>query len=215
MKYFLSCLLALTILTSSQAQCGPRVQEVVTAVGDKFDASKAYSVDFIIGMNYVGEPATEQKGRITVQGNRFFLKMKDQQFVSDGQTLWIYMPEEKEVQILNVADQAEWSNLSPISLLQQYCSNDFMSRSLGLTMEDSKEVEHLEFTPVDKDQDVFKVRISYDQNSKEVSRIKTFNKDGSRITIDANKYQYDITTTASVFTLDTEKLEGVHIEDLR
>lgn len=205
----------LLLQTTLSAQCTGEVKRIFNQINEKVDQETAYQIDFELQMEYVGEPTTTQRGKLSVQDKKFRLTLNDQEYISDGNSLWIHLKSDKEIQIFNLDDNTEWANLSPIQLLQHYCSNDYVSRSLGATVEDQKEVIHIEFAPNDKDQDIFKVRISYDEKNNEISRIKTFNRDGSRITLQANNYQFKKLSDTNYFTLDLADHPKAHVEDMR
>jgi len=207
--------LGLVTSTASFSQCTGEVKTIFDKINEKATDNSAYQIDFELQTEYVGEPSSSQRGKLTVQDKKFRLSMRDQEYISDGTSLWIHLKSDKEIQIFDLDDNSEWASLSPIQLLQQYCSDDYFSRSLGVTLEDQKEVIHVEFSPNDKDQDIFKVRISYDDAKSEITRMKTFNKDGSRITLNADNYRFDISESASFFTLETSSFPDAHIEDMR
>jgi outer membrane lipoprotein-sorting protein len=147
--------------------------------------------------------------------NKFKLELPEQSYISDGSILWIIFSDEKEMQIMSIEDGLGTANLSPIQVLQHYCSNDFLSHNMGPNLEDGRQVEHLEFTPHDKNEDLFKIRISYDADKKEIYKVKSFNKDGSRMTLIANNYNFTPSVSSSTFQCNTADFDDYHIEDLR
>ena len=197
------------------AQCDPYIESVVNDIEEQINVNKAYQINFQLELSYVGETPQLQKGVITVSENKFRLQLPDQTYISDGQNLWILFQEEKELQIMGLEDGLGTANLSPIQVLLHYCSEDYLSRNLGKTMEDEREVEHLEFSPHDKSDDMFKVRISYDSAKKEIYRVKSFNKDGSRMILTAGSYNFSPRVNDDTFVCDEKEYSDYHIEDLR
>ena len=171
-------------------------------------------VDFELDLAYVGETSQIQKGQLKIMGSNFHLSLPDQKMICDGKALYIILSDAKEVQILPLGDEG-MTKLSPVDLLNQYCGNDFLSALQGKAKEDGKEVLHLEFTPVDKTEDLFKVRVSYLESQNEIYRIKTFSKDGSRMTLTATNYNFTESLPSHLFTFDEIQYQKYNIEDLR
>lgn len=215
MKKIIHLLFLSWVAFSIQAQCDPEVSKIVDQLQSKIDQQPAYEIDFSIEMNYVGEPASVQKGKMQIQEDQFKLVLQDQSIISNGKDLWIYLPTEKEVQILSLSDQSELKDLSPIHLLQVYCSEDYLSHSLGSSIVNGKNVEQIEFTPKDKSEEMFKVRVHFDPKKKEITEVKTFNKDGSRITILAENYDFHTTFASNHFNFSVQDHPGIHVEDMR
>ena len=214
-KMIISSIVSIMLFTSAMAQCPPEIQSIVREVQSQLDRTQAYRVDFSLEQSFVGESSSLQKGNLLVNGKRFRLELTDQSFVSDGKDLWIVIPSAKEVQIMSLDEETGLGSLSPIDILEQYCEDDFLSRSLGTNTEDGRQVEQLEFTPIDKDQDIFKIRISYDRERNEIFRVKTFSKDGSRMTLTASSYNFDPDYSTADFQYDTGAHPHYNIEDLR
>ena len=197
------------------AQCGPEVKALLDKVNEKVDLENGYHIDFTIEMQYVGEPSNIQNGELWVKGRKFHLIMPDQSFISNGTEIWVHLKKDKEVQIMKLEDGSEWTNLSPVALFQSYCSEDYQSHLLGRSIEDKAEVEQVEFSPKDKTQDLFKIRVNVTTDKYEVAKVKSFFKDGSRITLKANEYKTSVNKEDDFFRFDPSAHPGLHVEDLR
>ena len=197
------------------AQCDTDVQDIIQKVEQKIIATPAYTVNFKLDMSYVGESSQTQNGILFVDGDKFNLKLKDQSYISDGNNLCIVLSDAKELQILGLDDEVGMSQMSPIQLLKQYCSDDYLSAIIGTAKEDDLDVLHLEFTPTDKTEDIFKIRISYLPLKNEIYRIKTFSKDGSRLTLTATNYIFTSSHSSEKFMCEAANYPGFHVEDLR
>lgn len=85
-----------------------------------FKSSKAWSLDFKVQVFYAESPdITSQQGHLTVaEGDKFTLDLAGIQFYSDGESLWQYNVEQKQVLIKAVEDLS--SSLHPSELLFKY-----------------------------------------------------------------------------------------------
>ncbi|MCQ2092340.1 MAG: outer membrane lipoprotein carrier protein LolA [Fibrobacter sp.] len=85
-----------------------------------FKSGKAWSLNFKVQVFYADSPdITSQQGSLTVaEGDKFKLDLSGIQFYSDGESLWQYNVEQKQVLIKAVEDLS--SSLHPSELLFKY-----------------------------------------------------------------------------------------------
>ncbi len=85
-----------------------------------FKSGKAWSLDFQVQVFYSESPdIVSQKGSLLVaDADRFRLKVAGIEFVSDGESLWQYNPEQKQVLIKAVEDLS--SAFHPSEMLFKY-----------------------------------------------------------------------------------------------
>lgn len=85
-----------------------------------FKSGKAWSLNFKVQVFYADSPdITSQQGSLTVaEGDKFKLDLAGIQFYSDGESLWQYNVEQKQVLIKAVEDLS--SSLHPSELLFKY-----------------------------------------------------------------------------------------------
>lgn len=85
-----------------------------------FKSGKAWSLDFQVQIFYSESPdIVSQKGSLLVaDADRFRLKVAGIEFVSDGESLWQYNPEQKQVLIKAVEDLS--SAFHPSEMLFKY-----------------------------------------------------------------------------------------------
>ena len=85
-----------------------------------FKSGKAWSLDFKVQVFYSDSPdIASQNGKLLVaDGDRFVLDMAGIKFYSDGESLWQYNMEQKQVLIKSVEDLS--SSLHPSELLFKY-----------------------------------------------------------------------------------------------
>ncbi len=85
-----------------------------------FKSGKAWNLDFKVQVFYADSPdIASQNGKLLVaEGDRFVLDMAGIKFYSDGENLWQYNVEQKQVLIKSVEDLS--SSLHPSELLFKY-----------------------------------------------------------------------------------------------
>ena len=95
-------------------------QEAMAKSKAWFKTSKAWSLDFKLQVIYAESPdiASQQGSLLVADGNRFKLDIAGIKFYSDGESLWQYNVDQKQVLIKAVEDLS--SSLHPSELLFKY-----------------------------------------------------------------------------------------------
>ena len=95
-------------------------QEAMAKSKAWFKTCKAWSLDFKLQVIYAESPdiASQQGSLLVADGNRFKLDIAGIKFYSDGESLWQYNVDQKQVLIKAVEDLS--SSLHPSELLFKY-----------------------------------------------------------------------------------------------
>jgi len=123
----------------------------------------------------------------------------------------MYMKNNNVVQINNFEDDED--PMSPGRLLKIYESDKEFVYAITNEVKGDTKVE-IEFKPLSKDADFFKIRLEVDKVKTEVKSIKVFAKDGTTYSLDIKSIR-SITPDESVFMFNKSKFPGVKVEDLR
>lgn len=148
-----------------------------------------------------------------LKGDKFKVELKDQMFVSDNITIWNYLKEYNEVQINNYEE--EDAIFSPSIIFNLY-NKDYAFRlkeefknSAGVL------VKVIELTPINKDQNFFKIELKINDAKKEIIEAKIYEKSGMRYTYTINSYTPNIPLEDSFFKFDPSKYKDIEIIDAR
>ncbi len=97
-----------------------------------FKSGKAWSFEFKVQVFYADSPdIASQNGKLLVaDGDRFVLEMAGIRFYSDGESLWQYNVEQKQVLVKAVEDLS--SSLHPSELLFKYLNCNALELSEGV-----------------------------------------------------------------------------------
>lgn len=176
-----------------------------------FKSSKAWSFKFRAESFLAGEPSSNiQKGDLLVgEGNRFRLSIPGITFISDGESLWQWNIEQKQVLIKAVADLE--SSLHPSELLFKYLN----CKALSLKEESwkSKKVYVLKLSP-DQYADQF-AEMEVWLSDKDFSPVRLYTVD-----VMGNSTWYDVSEWKTLKNVDKEKFKfksspGVDEIDMR
>lgn len=126
---------------------------------------------------YTHHNATEEvllAGDIIVKGNKYRLTLEDQIIVSNGETLWNYIPSLQEVQICDDIEPDTAVNMetfSPIQLLQLY-HHGFTPIKWHTSTIGQAPCYTIHFTPTKQQPHVKRLSLCLDDKTYQINRIK-------------------------------------------
>lgn len=206
------CVLAQAGLAQDAAQARKDLQ----AIKANYDAGTTLQADVALEIKFAEQPAEVQRGRIEQDGERYRVEFDQQVVISDGATVWMYLPDNREVQVYDAADgAAEGGFMRPQDFLTIYDNDGFDYAVVGEVQEGGKTYRQIEFKPLDRDSEYAKVRLTYDAAAATVRRVKVFNKDGSRFTLSLEGLRTGVALAPERFTFRAQDYPGVSVEDMR
>ncbi len=221
MKNIFVILLAFLFVNVSFAQVSetsdPAAKAILEKLRNKYEAFKTVEADFDLTIEIPEEEAEIQKGNLAQDGEKYRLTLDNQAIYSDGNTLWLYLKSNNEVQINSVEDFEEEDEdfLSPKDLLRIYEQEDFIYGLTNDGYEKGVAIQQIEFKPIDKDSEYAKMRLTIDKKKNQIMRIKAFAVDGARYTMDVKKFKPNLAYKNSDFIFNAKNYPGIHVEDLR
>jgi outer membrane lipoprotein-sorting protein len=194
----------------------PEARAVLEKMRKKYEAYSTVEAEFTLDIEIPQQKMQTQKGILTQQAEKYRLKLNDRTMVSDGKSVWLHIPKNKQVQI-NDADEdtGDGGISSPQDLLKAYAWKDYEYAITNEFTENGKVVQQIEFKPTSKSNDYSKVRLSLDKKTLDIISIKSFGKDGSRYTVTVNKITPNKSVPASTFTFAKSECADCKFEDLR
>ena len=212
--------LALSLLTvfAAHAQKDPTAKADLQALRAKYTAGGAVDAQVQLDIKFPETPAETQKGRIVQDGDKYFIQFAGQEVTSDGKTTWLYLPDNKEVQVYDAAEMAGDAGggfTRPQDILDLYDSGAFDYAIVGTAKAGGRDMKQIEFKPLARDSEFAKMRLTYDDAKDEVYRIEIFNKDGSRFTLTMTDVKVGAKVPAGTFVFDAKAKPGVRVEDMR
>ena len=194
----------------------PEAKAVLEKMRKKYEAYGTLEAEFSLDIEMPRQPTQTQKGVLIQQAEKYRLKFNDRTMVSDGKSVWLHIPKNKQVQINDVDEDAGDGGISsPQDLLKAYAWKDYEYAITNEFSENGKVVQQIEFKPTAKSSDYSKVRLTLDKKTLEVVSIKSFGKDGSRYTLTVNKLTPNKAVSASTFTFAKSECPDCKFEDLR
>jgi len=197
------------------ADSDPAATAILQKVRAKYEAFKSVEATFSLVIELPDAEKMEQSGKLIQAGKQYRLELPDQQLICDGKSLWLYLIENKEIQINNFEEDEESGFLSPMDLLRIYEREDFVYVLSNEYPEAGKVLQDIEFKPLDPNSEYSKMRLSVDKATSQIKRIKAFAKDGSRYTMTVATFKSNLAYPASTFVWTKAQCPDCYVEDLR
>ena len=193
----------------------PEARAILEKVKTKYEAYKSIEATFTLSIELPEQPAEEQTGKLIQQGDQYKLDLAAQQLICDGKSIWLYLKNNKEVQINNFDAEEESAFLSPRDLLRVYEREDFVYVLVNEYAENGAILQDIEFKPLDPNSEYSKLRLSVEKGSSQIKRIRAFAKDGSRYALTLNSFKSNQSYPASTFVWNKATCPDCYVEDLR
>jgi outer membrane lipoprotein carrier protein len=195
------------------AQYDPKALEVLEAMSKKYKAVPAFEANISYTLTNEVEKINEEfKGKMVVKGDKYRLILPEQEVINDGQTLWTYLPEAKEVNIDNFDPTSD--DLNPSKIFEVY-KKGFKYLHMGEVTEAGVICDVVDLVPEKKDAQYFKIRMNISKKDKSIQNFTMFDKSGNRYKYTISKFTPNATITDSYFAFDAKNYPGVEVIDLR
>jgi outer membrane lipoprotein-sorting protein len=207
---------AQTNTMSSAADSDPKAKAILDKLRDKYEGYSSLKLTFDLTLAFAEQPEEVQKGTLLRKGDSYRLDLPQQAVLSDGESLWIILHNNREVQINNVPESPEESIMSPQALFSFYESGDF-AYALVNEMADKRGrvLQQIEFKPLDRTSEYSKVRLEIDKNKLQPVRMLAFGKDGSRYILEITGIQPNASIPGDSFSFSESDYPDYYVEDLR
>jgi outer membrane lipoprotein-sorting protein len=207
-------IILITLLASSGwAQRDPKALEVLDAMSEKYQSIDGFRAKLVYKLENPTEKLNETfRGEITVMGDKYRLKIGEQEIINNGSTIWTYLKEVNEVNIDNYYPEDD--PMAPAKIYTIYREGYKYS-----FVEESKEkgqvVQGGDLEPDNKDEPFFKIRLTIDKQDKTLVNYKVFDKNGNRYLWTVSDFEPDRQLTANYFEFDPSEYKDVEVIDLR
>ena len=197
-------LLALPLLTFGQDQ---KAKSILDKLSDKTRSYSSIEAHFTnVFFSEIADVNESQKGVIYVKGNAFKLKTDDQLIISDGESTWIYLIEENEV---NITDGNDEETLNPSSIFTIY-ENGYKYKYVS----DDGKYHNINLFPTESGP-FSRVEMKIHKSKMEISSFTMIDKQGSQYTYVIDKFLTNKSFSKDFFKFSLANYPGVDVIDLR
>ena len=191
-KNLLACLFLLfaTQVVSAQNNADALIRVLVDQIKSHNNVEMVFNYQLSPDGKTLGD---SQKGHAWLQGEAYKVEMADQQTISDGKTIWLYLVEEEEVMISNATDGTD---NTPLKLLTSLDEN-YVATLTGI---DTQGIATIELA--NPKGQYKRVTLKVDTKKTELKNADIYLEDGSKVVVSVNEMKYDQTLGKDFFRFD-------------
>lgn len=192
----------------------PKAEAVLNAMSERYKTLKSFNADFTYTIESTQEKIKDvQEGSIIVKGEKFKLKIGDQEIYNNMNTVWTYLKGENEVTITDY--DPDGGDITPAEVYNMYKRGFKYTVATDASEADTRLYDVIDLVPEDKNLNYFKVRLLIDKKTKELKSWKIFEKNGRRFLYEIAKFTPNVLAKDTDFTFDKSKYPKVTVIDLR
>lgn len=191
------------------AQHDAKSKQVLEAMSKHYQSQTAFKLQF----QFQAAKASPSKGELAVKGDKYFLKLSDQEVYNDGKAIYTYLKESKEVTIQDAADE-EFSSLSPTKIFSSY-QKGYKSSYAKTRTEQGTLCDVVVLQPTDKNSPLSKVELAISQKDASLKSWKITEKNGNTTNYAVLKVDSSTGLTDADFKFNEKKYPGIEVVDLR
>ncbi|MBN7810111.1 outer membrane lipoprotein carrier protein LolA [Algoriphagus sp. H41] len=196
------------------AQKDPKAKAVLDDMSKKYQSMKGFTAGFDYTYQDAAGTGDRQSGEIAVSGEKYRLKLPDQEIYNDGKTVWTFIQTAtyKEVTI-NEASQME-GELTPSNVYKMYQSG-FNYRLLADKTYQGKSVHVVELIAQKPNAPFKEVKLMVDKSTKDLLGWEMFDGQGGMFAYSFKNLKAAPSLPADYFVFDAKKYPGIEVIDLR
>jgi len=212
-KIGLFILLLMVSISTVWAQRDPKALEVLDAMSEKYQNVGGFKAKLVYKLENPTERLNETfRGEITVLGDKYRLKIGEQEIINNGSTIWTYLREVNEVNVDNYYPEDD--PMAPAKIYTIY-REGYKYTFVEETKQKGRIVQVVDLEPENKDEPFYKIRLTIDKEDKTLVNYKVFDKNGNRYLWTVSDFEPNLNLTASHFEFDPGEYKDVEIIDLR
>ena len=195
-----------------------RAKAILDKMKTRYQTYTTLGADFTLLIDLPGEDLVTQRGMLKQAGEKFRLDLDQQAIISNGETVWLYLKNNQEVQINDAEfDEAAADGfMGPQDLLKIYERGDMEYALVNEQPRDGRVVQQIEFKPLAReDAEYSKLRLTIDKRTLDIIDIMAFAKDGSRYTFQLDKLRPNESYADTDFEWQSAECPDCYVEDLR
>lgn len=195
-------------------QKDPKAKSVLDGMSQKYQSMKGFTAGFDYTYQDGGGTGDRQSGEIAVSGEKYRLKLPDQEIYNDGKTVWTYIQTAtyKEVTINDAAEME--GELTPSNVYKMY-QNGFNYKLLADKTYQGKAVNVVELTALKSNAPFKQVKLMVDKTTKDLLGWEMLDGQGGMFSYSFKGLKAAPSLPADYFVFDPKKYPGIEVIDLR
>jgi len=209
LKLSFSLLLIFSLSISLSAQKAEKILDDLSIKTNSFDNIKA---TFAYKMSNKEAGIDElTNGTLLVSGEKYRLNIAGQEIISNGSTLWTYIPDSEEVQINEISED---ESFSPSKLLSSYNEN-YIAKMQDDIIKEGITCYQLKLKPKKEDSNFDYVILHINKELIQLVDFIIYDFDGNVFSYEIKQFITNSEISNDSFNFDTSKFPDVEVIDMR
>lgn len=197
------------------SQQDPKAKAILDDVSQKYQSLDGLKANFEFSYTNAGDGVSQsQSGEIAVKGDKYYLKLPEQEIFNNGKTIWTYIVSGnyKEVTINEVGEMED--ELTPSSVYNLY-KNGYNHKLLGEANENGTPIQKVELTATKSGAPFKRVILFVDKSTKDLVGWEIYDDQGGVFRYRFKSVNTEVKLPDDYFTFNLQQYGKVEVIDLR
>ncbi|MBS9463021.1 outer membrane lipoprotein carrier protein LolA [Flagellimonas sp. 389] len=205
-KQFLLIVLMTTFGLGSYAQNSSKAKALLDEVYNKVTSYDNIYIDFKSTLeNTEANIKQETKGNVTLSGDKYVLDYLGAKQLSDGKKVYTVVPDNEEVTIENVSEDA--NTVTPSKMLTFYRTGHNYEWDT-LQNVGGRKIQYVKLTPIDSNTELKSILLGIDTQTKHIYKLIQTGNNGTKTSITVNSFKTNQALSNTLFNFDVKKYEN-------
>ncbi len=197
--YYLFIMALMLLAASANAQNDANAKKILDAVTAKLKTYKGINAAFtLISKSPKGQINNNVNGKVSIKGNKYYIKEGTSEIFSDGNKTWNYNGnDEVTVTSADEDDQA----FTPQRLLSDFYDKDFTYKLIS----SAGNYHEIQLVPTDKRKNFQKINVFVDKSKMMITRAKVVDKGGNTIDFSLKNINTNAAIDDNTFVFDQKR----------
>ncbi len=216
MKSIILSALLITLLSGiAMGQQDPEAKKILDQVAAKTKKYKTIQADFKLSViNRTENNTSSSEGKIKIKGDKYQMDMLGSKVYYDGNTMWSYTPDVKEVTITEPDKNDSDFMDNPAKIFTWY-NRDFKYQFIKKFEKNGKSYNEIYLFPKNLHQPYVRFNVIINADTDQISSITSIGKEGIDYKIELSNIVTDQPLDDSIFEFNTAKHKKVEVIDMR
>lgn len=205
-KNTIACLLLLFAAQAVSAQ--NNADAIIRVLVDQIKSYKNVEMAFSYQIGSDNNLSESLKGHAWLQDEAYKTELADQQTISDGKTIWLYLIDDEEVMVSNAS---EGTDNTPLKLLTSL-DESYVATLSGI---DAKGIATIELANPKGQYKRVTLKINTKKSRPNIDSADIYIEDGSKVVVTIKEMKFDQELDDKFFTFDAKKHPKVDVIDMR
>jgi outer membrane lipoprotein-sorting protein len=210
-KIFLLILIIAGLQHNLQAQDNPQAVKLLKSVTDKLNGYKNIYAEFKYTLNNKKAGVKQEtKGKVTIQGNKFYANYMGIDDIYDGQKRYQIIHENEEINISTHRDEDEFTPHKIFTFYQKGYTKkmDIKQNNKG------RLIQYVKLIPRNSNSPEKYILLGINLKTKNINNAIIVEKNGSMINLDITKFQTNQVLPQKLFQFDKNKYPDYYVNEL-